>query len=68
MEEKAFEKNKEDLIHDINSAVMAVTEALRMIKDQRISFSETTIKILPLLCEKMDEMNHSWRELKKNHL
>ena len=60
--------NKEDLIHDMNSAFMAVTQTLKMINDQRISSPSTTKKIMPLLCKKMDEINDNWKKLKGSYL
>ena len=68
MPKNIFNQNKEDLIHDINSAVMAVTETLKLIGNKRKFSWEETVKFMPLVLEKMDELNNNWEELKKNHL
>jgi hypothetical protein len=59
-------KNKDlnKLIHDINSAVSAVSQAVDLISDNWKDNPELVEKMLPLTREKLTDLNSDWQDIK----
>lgn len=57
-------KELNKLIHDINSAVSAVSQAVDLISDNWKENPELVEKMLPLTKEKLSELDSDWQEIK----
>ncbi|MCY4523774.1 MAG: hypothetical protein OXB84_03435 [Halobacteriovoraceae bacterium] len=58
------EQNKKDLIHDINSAISALSGAFKIIGKQNDFCLKDDEAMLPLMHDKMETLKKDWRILK----
>ena len=61
-------KDKSKLIHDINSAISAVSQAVDLINENWKDNPELVEKMLPLTRNKLIELREDWSLIKENNL
>lgn len=59
---------KDKYIHDMNSALSSIAQALDIVKDSWKSDEEIVEQLMPLISEKMDKTLDSWSDIKDNLL
>ncbi|OUR93674.1 hypothetical protein A9Q84_19615 [Halobacteriovorax marinus] len=59
------EKDQNKLIHDINAAISAVSQAVDLISDNWKENPELVEKMLPLTREKLITLSSDWQEMKE---
>jgi hypothetical protein len=62
------DKDQSKLIHDINSAISAVSQAVDLVSENWKSNPELVEKMLPLTQDKLKELLEDWNLLKENNL
>lgn len=62
------DKDQAKLIHDINSAISAITQAVDLVSENWQSNPELVEKMLPLTQNKLKDLLEDWNLIKENNL
>ena len=61
-------KDQSKLVHDINSAISAITQAVDLVSENWQSNPELVEQMLPLTQNKLKDLLEDWNLLKDNNL